>query len=93
MANGVDERADQLNKNCEIEDAPSTFKAVVWQHFGFPVSRNDKGEKQTDKRQTICKSCRATVAYNSGNTSNMRSHLSHHHPEKLRTQQPTEEKA
>ncbi|KAK1877141.1 Zinc finger BED domain containing protein 1 [Dissostichus eleginoides] len=89
MANGVDERADQLNKNCEIEDAPSTFKAVVWQHFGFPVSRNDKGEKQTDKRQTICKSCRATVAYNSGNTSNMRSHLSHHHPEKLRTQQPT----
>ncbi|KAF3858817.1 hypothetical protein F7725_012018, partial [Dissostichus mawsoni] len=50
---------------------------------------NDKGEKQTDKRQTICKSCRATVAYNSGNTSNMRSHLSHHHPEKLRTQQPT----
>ncbi|KAF3847203.1 hypothetical protein F7725_020231, partial [Dissostichus mawsoni] len=89
MANGVDERADQLNTNCEIEDAPSTFKAVVWQHFGFPVSRNDKGEKQTDKRQTICKSCRATVAYNSGNTSNMRSHLSHHHPEKLRTQQPT----
>ncbi|KAF3842718.1 hypothetical protein F7725_001567, partial [Dissostichus mawsoni] len=75
----VDECADQqLNKECEI-DAPLTFKADVWQHFGFPVSINEKV-----KRKSICKSCRATVNYNSGNTSNMRSHLSNRHPEKLR---------
>ncbi|KAJ4943140.1 hypothetical protein JOQ06_005645 [Pogonophryne albipinna] len=86
----VDECVDQqLNKECEIEDAPLSFKADVWQHFGFPVSINDNGEKQTEKRKTICKSCRATVNYNSGNTSNMRSHLSNRHPEKLRPQQPT----
>ncbi|KAI2662058.1 E3 SUMO-protein ligase ZBED1 [Labeo rohita] len=27
----------------EIEDAPSSYKSIVWQHFGFPVTRQDEG--------------------------------------------------
>lgn len=67
-------------------DAPLIFRADVWQHFGFPVSRNDSGKKETDKSKTICKYCHTAVSYNMGNASNMRSHVACHHPEKLRPQ-------
>lgn len=30
-------------------DAPFCFKSEVWQHFGFPKSENEKGEKMTGK--------------------------------------------
>lgn len=40
----------------EIADAPSTFKADVWQHF--PVSGKDNVEEETDKHKTIRKYCR-----------------------------------
>lgn len=30
---------------CEIADEPVSFKSGVWKHFGFPVSRHEKGEK------------------------------------------------
>ena len=39
--------------NVEIVDAPTSFKSDVWEHFGFPKTVNDKGEKITDKKNTI----------------------------------------
>lgn len=68
----------------EIMKAPAAFKSDVWKHFSFAVSRNERGEKVTDKHKTICRHCQTGVAYTSGNTSNMRSHLTTRHPEKFR---------
>lgn len=31
-------------------DVPSTFKADVWQHFSWTISRNDNGEKETNAK-------------------------------------------
>lgn len=34
-------------KVCETADGRTTFKNDVWKHFGFPASRNNKGEKDS----------------------------------------------
>ncbi|KAM3861959.1 E3 SUMO-protein ligase ZBED1-like [Diretmus argenteus] len=60
-----------------IRPAPSSFKASVWQHFGF---YEVEGKRELDKTHTICKLCRANKKY-SGNTTNMRDHLARWHPE------------
>lgn len=44
------------NQVCDTADAPVSFKFSVWMHFGFPVPRNDKGEKVADE-QNICRHC------------------------------------
>ncbi|XP_048859191.1 E3 SUMO-protein ligase ZBED1-like [Brienomyrus brachyistius] len=67
----------------EIVQAPAAFKSEVWKHFGFAMSTNAKGQRVADKQWTICNHCHATVRYNTGNTSNMRSHLTTHHPYKF----------
>ncbi len=67
----------------EIEDAPSSYKSDVWQHFGFPVKRQDDGKKITDKTQTVCKHCKTRLPYTTSNTSNMMCHLKRHHNNKL----------
>ncbi len=66
----------------EIEDAPSSYKSDVWQHFGFPVTRQDDGKKITDKTQTVCKNCKTMLPYTTSNTSNMMCHLKRHHNNK-----------
>lgn len=35
--------------NCA--EATVSVKSNVWKHFGFPVSRNEEGEKVTDRKQ------------------------------------------
>ena len=65
----------------EFEEAPASFKSPVWGHFGFPVDYNDEGAKTVDKSKTICKHCSVIVPYEHGNTTNMRAHLSRHHPD------------
>ncbi len=35
----------------EIEDAPSSYKSNVWQHFGFPVTRQDGGKQIKNKHK------------------------------------------
>lgn len=75
---------DENNKTeVEIVPAPAAFKSDVWKHFGFAVSKNAKGEKVVDRQWTMCKHCHSKLRYNTGNTSNMRSHLTTHHPEKF----------
>lgn len=61
----------------KLKDAPATFKSKVWTHFGFYSSAD--GAK-IEKDYAICKNCFAKVRY-TGNTTNMHSHLSRHHPE------------
>ncbi|XP_049320146.1 E3 SUMO-protein ligase ZBED1-like [Astyanax mexicanus] len=64
----------------EMKDAPALFKSGVWDHFGFPVTYDDTGNKNVDRTVTICKHCKTRIAYASGNTSNMTGHLRRHHP-------------
>ncbi|XP_050950428.1 E3 SUMO-protein ligase ZBED1 [Labeo rohita] len=71
-------------KEMEMVEPKAGFKSDVWKHFGFSLKRNEKGEKVTDKENTVCRHCQTVVKYKSGNTTNMRSHLLNHHPEKLR---------
>nr|XP_055035499.1 E3 SUMO-protein ligase ZBED1-like [Misgurnus anguillicaudatus] len=68
----------------EIAEPKTNFKSNVWKHFGFLVTRNEKGEKVTDRENTTCRHCQTAVKYKWGNTTNMKSHLLNHHPEKLR---------
>lgn len=53
------------------------FKADVWQHFDFK-KKNDSEE--LDRNNAICKICKFQIKY-SGNTTNVGSHLTRHHPE------------
>lgn len=44
--------------------ASGGFKSGVRQHFGFPVSENENGDKVTDKIKIICENCnRPSVVY------------------------------
>uniref|UniRef100_A0A0E9X8M8 BED-type domain-containing protein n=1 Tax=Anguilla anguilla TaxID=7936 RepID=A0A0E9X8M8_ANGAN len=63
----------------KFEAAPPSFKSAVWKHFGFSIQYDDEGKKTVNKQSTVCKLCFSTVGYSSGNTSNMMSHLCHHH--------------
>ncbi|KAI4789138.1 hypothetical protein KUCAC02_035425 [Chaenocephalus aceratus] len=65
-----------------IKPAPSCLKADVWEHFGF---KKKKESDNLDKTMAVCKLCHTNVKY-SGNTTNLRSHLQRHHPDKLLTQ-------
>ncbi|XP_042613353.1 E3 SUMO-protein ligase ZBED1-like [Cyprinus carpio] len=64
----------------QYEEAPASFKSVVWRHFGFAVEYNAEEEKTVNKKMTVCKHCFTRVAYSNGNTSNMTAHLRCHHP-------------
>ncbi|KAK0131409.1 Zinc finger BED domain-containing protein 1 [Merluccius polli] len=64
-------------KEKTIQPAPSSLKASVWEHFGFYCL---EGKPDLDKENAICKVCRTKVKHY-GNTTNMRAHMSHHHPE------------
>lgn len=64
----------------QYEEAPASFKSVVWRHFGFAVEYNAEEEKTVNKKMTVCKHCFTRVAYSNGNTSNMTAHLRRHHP-------------
>lgn len=46
-ASGDGELSDTV---CEIVDASASFKSDVLKHFGFPVPRNEKGEKVMDRQ-------------------------------------------
>lgn len=46
----VKELSDNI---CNNTDAPASFKLDVWKYFGFPIWRNEKGEKKTTDRQKI----------------------------------------
>lgn len=51
VASGKGQSSD---KNCESVDAPVSFKSSEQKHFGFLVSRNKKGDRETENRtQTL----------------------------------------
>lgn len=80
MTVSVQEDVDKINMAAsekEIRNAPSAFKSSVWTFFGF---FNKEGTTEMDMRHGICKECRMQIKY-SGNTTNMRAHLTRHHPE------------
>ncbi|XP_056414792.1 E3 SUMO-protein ligase ZBED1-like isoform X2 [Hyla sarda] len=59
----------------EIRDAPGSYKAGIWTHFGF---YNKPGSKEYDKSHAVCKICEARIKY-CGNTTNLRAHMARHH--------------
>ena len=68
----------------DIEDAPNSFKSDVWRHFGFPKTKNEKGEVVTDKTKTVCRYCKKMLIY-TNSTTNMMQHTNRHHSEKLQS--------
>ena len=58
---------------------PKGSKSVYWKYFGFKV---DTGGKCEDEKRVECRVCAKSIAY-SGNTTNLKQHMVHHHPEKL----------
>lgn len=62
-----------------ISPAPPCLKADVWEHFG---SKTMKDSVALDKSLAVCKLCHTSLKY-SGNTTNLRAHLKHHHPDKV----------
>ncbi|KAK7898280.1 hypothetical protein WMY93_019133 [Mugilogobius chulae] len=51
--------------------------SAVWEHFGFQPNENGEPE---NLEQAVCKICEAKISVKRGNTSNLRAHLSTHHP-------------
>lgn len=58
----------------EVFPFPGKVKSSVWEFFGF--YKDDFGN--LDKSRAICKLCRKGTNY-SGNTTNLRTHIVHHH--------------
>ena len=52
-------------------------KSELWKYFGF---RSDSSGKITNKKEIICRKCKAVIAY-CGNTTNMAYHMTRHHKE------------
>uniref|UniRef100_A0A672FGU6 BED-type domain-containing protein n=1 Tax=Salarias fasciatus TaxID=181472 RepID=A0A672FGU6_SALFA len=61
----------------DVQPAPSSLKAKVWQHFSF---YRLPGKTELDMTHTVCKHCKAKLKY-FGNTTNARAHITRHHPE------------
>uniref|UniRef100_A0A3Q1BI66 BED-type domain-containing protein n=1 Tax=Amphiprion ocellaris TaxID=80972 RepID=A0A3Q1BI66_AMPOC len=62
----------------EALKAPTkNLKADVWKYFGF---KNHKDGKELEKSKAVCKICSVEVKY-CRNTTNLRNHLTRHHPE------------
>ncbi|KAK7916754.1 hypothetical protein WMY93_012515 [Mugilogobius chulae] len=57
---------------------PAKFKAKIWQHFDFYKL---PGSQELELDHAICKYCRTKVKL-CGNTTNIRLHMTRHHPEK-----------
>ncbi len=73
------EDGDILSQN-ELRNVPTKFKSNVWTYCGF---YNEEGKKDIDTdTHTICKDCCVKIKH-SGNTTNMRAHLSQYHPAAL----------
>ncbi|XP_076742690.1 E3 SUMO-protein ligase ZBED1-like [Maylandia zebra] len=58
-------------------NVPPSLKADVWQHFGF---KNCEDSEEPDKSKAVCKMCKMEVKH-CGNTTNLRNHLTRHHPD------------
>ncbi len=76
----VDSEFDMANAGDPLTlTTPLNKKAAVWKHFRF---RKHDYEGTADKNIAICVICHADVKYCS-NTTNLRNHLTRHHPEVL----------
>ena len=72
-----------VNEFDQIVKPSFKTKSTIWKHFGFPT--DDTGTI-TDQKKTICRLCRAVIAY-SDNTSNQKSHLQRCHAQEHRALQ------
>ncbi|XP_051806493.1 E3 SUMO-protein ligase ZBED1-like [Acanthochromis polyacanthus] len=78
---------EELVENRVLKDAPQTFKADIWQHFGFY-----EVDGKLDKTHAVCKTCHAKIKHVS-NTTNYKNHVDRWHPElnsKAKTVEPSQ---
>lgn len=54
MVDATRSEGEPSDNVCETAVVPASFKSDAWRHFGFAVSRNDKGEKVTGRQKTMC---------------------------------------
>jgi hypothetical protein len=65
--------APMSSETMELEGPPSNLCSTIWKHFGFKVSTLN-GVKITEKENSICRHCNASIKYKTGNTTNMSTH-------------------
>ena len=68
----------------QLKPAPAGLKAGVWGYFGF---RTKLDSEELDRTVAICKLCSTAVKF-CNNTTNLRAHISRHHPEKKLEDEP-----
>lgn len=87
---------EESNPSTEVESNPSTEviyvpaagkKSDVWKHFGFYKHNEDEAVR---KDKTCCELCKELLNYNTGNTTNMRTHLLRKHNIKIGTKRPAD---
>ena len=74
-----------VNEFDQIMKPSFKTKSAIWKNFGFPT--DDTGTV-TDQKKTICRLCRAVIAY-SGNTSTLKSHFQRRHAQEHRNRTVT----
>lgn len=50
---------------CETAGAAASFKPDALKQFGFPASRNEEGEKVTERQKIKCRHCWTRTKYTS----------------------------
>lgn len=53
VADGASGKGEPSDKVCEVAAAPASFRSAAWMRFGFPVSRNEKGDKKVTVRTRL----------------------------------------
>ena len=53
-------------------------RSMVWKHFGFKITTDERGRSVTSTDKVVCKLCFGEFAF-IGTTTNMAVHLSRHH--------------
>ena len=70
---------EQTQKAEKIElELPAIRRSSAWNYFGYPVEY-ENGVRKVDKSRCVCNLC-FTALRNTGNTTNMSTHLKRHHP-------------
>ena len=94
----IDEDEEETEDRTADNESPSTnqhlellplenFKSPVWNHFGFPAKDGRFVDDKGKRKSVCCKLCGRYLPYK-GNTTNMASHLQHHHSSVYRSVYP-----
>ena len=77
-------RADtcpEYSEDFPLIEKPAT-KSVVWNYFGLQADESGKVLTERERGdKPVCRSCKKAIPAKGGNTTNLFTHLRHHHPD------------